>query len=147
MSIKEQLLFDMKEALKSKDVIKKDTIQIVRAGVLQIEKDEQKELTEAEVLQVITKEVKKRIDVLPDYEKNNRMDKIETINKQLEILRGYLPKQLTKEELTEIVNETIKECNATSMKDMGAVMNVLKEKTTGKADNKLVSQIVRECLK
>lgn len=146
MSLKEQLLADMKSAMKEKNTIQKDTVQIVRAGILQIEKDEHIELDDERILEVISREVKKRKDVLPDYIKSGREDLINDINKQLEILNGYLPEQLSEEELTVIIEEVIAEVSATSMKDMGSVMNAVLPKVKGKADGKMVSQIIKNKL-
>ena len=94
MSLKETLLQDMKTAMKEKDTIRKNTVQLIRSGVLQIEKDKQIELDDEGVLDVIAKELKKRRDSLPDFEKSGRADLIENLNKEIEVLLGYLPKQL-----------------------------------------------------
>lgn len=147
MSLKEQLLADLKEAMKSKDTILKDTIQMVRAGILQIEKDKKIELEDDGVLEVIAKEIKKCNDVLPDFEKSGRQDLIDEVNKKISILKSYLPKQLTVDEINEIVLCAIKEVNASSIKDMGLVMNLVSSKTKGVADGKTVSEIVKNCLK
>lgn len=146
MSLKEQLFADLKEAMKQKDNILKDTIQMVRAGILQIEKDKKIELEDDGVLEVIAKEIKKCNDVLPDFEKSGRQDLIDELNQKLTILKSYLPEQLTIEQLNEIVLCVIKEVNASSMKDMGKVMNIASEKTKGRADSKTISEIVKNCL-
>ena len=86
MSLKETLLQDMKEAMKNKDTVRKNTVQLIRAGVLQIEKDKQIELDDEGVLDVIAKELKKRRDSLPDFEKIGRADLIENLNKEIEVL-------------------------------------------------------------
>ena len=95
MSLKETLLQDLKAAMKDKDTIRKNTIQLVRAGVLQIEKDNHVELDDDGVLDVIAKELKKRRDSLPEFEKSGRTDLIDNLNKEIEVLLGYLPEQLT----------------------------------------------------
>ncbi len=146
MSLKEQLFADLKEAMKQKDNILKDTIQMVRAGILQIEKDQKIELEDDGVIEVIIKEIKKCNDVLPDFEKSGRQDLIDELNKKLTILKSYLPKQLSVEEINEIVLCAIKETNASSMKDMGKVMGLVSDRTKGKADNKIVSEIVKSFL-
>ncbi len=146
MSLKEQLFADLKEAMKQKDNILKDTIQMVRAGILQIEKDQKIELEDDGVIEVIIKEIKKCNDVLPDFEKSGRQDLIDELNKKLTILKSYLPKQLSVEEINEIVLCAIKETNASSMKDMGKVMGLVSDRTKGKADNKTVSEIVKSFL-
>ena len=147
MSLKETLLQDMKIAMKEKDTIRKNTVQLIRSGVLQIEKDKQIELDDEGVLDVIAKELKKRRDSLPDFEKSGRADLIENLNKEIEVLLGYLPKQLTEDEIKEIVASAVAESGATTMKDMGKVMALVTPKVKGRADNKIVSGFVKELLK
>ena len=146
MSLKERLLQDMKDAMKAKDTVRKNTVQLVRSGVLQIEKDKKIELDDEGVLDVIAKELKKRRDSLPEFEKSGRTDLIENLNKEREVLLGYLPEQLTEEEIQVIVDETIKEVQAESMKDMGKVMAAVTPKVKGRADNKIVSNYVKKLL-
>lgn len=146
MSLKEKLFNDLKQAMKDKDTILKDTIQMVRAGILQIEKDSKIELDDDGVIDVIFKEIKKSNDVLPDFEKSGRQDLIDDLNKKLNILKSYLPIQLTEDEIKEIVLYAINKSNASSVKDMGKVMSIVTEKTRGRADNKVVSEIVKDFL-
>lgn len=147
MSLKEQLFNDLKTAMKEKDSLKKEVIQIVRAGVLQIEKDNKIEnLDDDSVLSVISKEIKKINDVMPDFEKAGRQDLVDEANKKIELLKAYLPEQLSEAEIEEIIAETIKEVAAQSIRDMGKVMGSVTAKTKGKADNKLVSTIVKKLL-
>ena len=146
MSLKERLLQDMKDAMKAKDTVRKNTVQLIRSGVLQIEKDNKIELDDEGVLDVIAKELKKRRDSLPEFEKSGRTDLIENLNKEIEVLLGYLPEQLTEEEIQVIVDETIKEVQAESMKDMGKVMAAVTPKVKGRADNKIVSNYVKKLL-
>ena len=114
MSLKEQLLQDMKEAMKEKDTIRKNTVQLVRSGILQIEKDKQIELDDEGILDVIAKELKKRRDSIPDFEKSGRTDLLEGLNKEIEVLLGYLPKQLTEDEIKSIVEEAVAESGAST---------------------------------
>lgn len=146
MSLKETLLQDMKEAMKNKDTVRKNTVQLIRAGVLQIEKDKQIELDDEGVLDVIAKELKKRRDSLPDFEKSGRADLIENLNKEIEVLLGYLPQQLTEDEIKVIVEEAVNATGASSMKDMGKVMGLITPKVKGRADNKIVSTFVKQML-
>ena len=146
MSLKETLLQDLKAAMKDKDTIRKNTIQLVRAGVLQIEKDNHVELDDDGVLDVIAKELKKRRDSLPEFEKSGRTDLIDNLNKEIEVLLGYLPEQLTEDEIQKIVEETIAETGASTMKDMGKVMGAGSSKVTGRADNRVVSGYVKKLL-
>ncbi len=143
MSLKETLMDDLKIAMKEKDVIRKNTVQMVRSAVLQFEKDNKVELSDEGVIEVIAKELKRRRDVLPEYEKSGREDLIADINREIEILLAYLPKQLTKEELEEIISEAIAEVGATSMKDMGKIMGAVMPKTKGRADGKMINEIVK----
>ncbi len=144
--MKEELLNDLKEAMKNKDTIKKDTITCLRAAILQVEKDTQKTLTEEEMSAIVAKEVKKRKESIEDYVKGGREDIVENLNKEIEILSKYLPEQLTKEEIEALVLEAISNTGAASPKEMGKVMQYLRPKTAGKADGKMVSDIVKEKL-
>ena len=144
--LKEKLLNDLKQAMKDKDEIRKNTVQGVRAAILQIEKDKGIETTDEMIIDIIAKETKKRKDAAPDFEKSGREDLIEKNNKEIEILMEYLPKQLSKDEIEEIVKEVISNCNATSMKDMGMVMKGAKEKIGAGADGKTINEIVKSLL-
>ena len=146
MSLKERLFDELKESMKSRDTVKKDIIQMVRAGILQVEKDSKEVLDDSGVTSVVAKELKKLNDVLPDYIKSGRQDKIDEIKRKIEILKSYLPEQLTEAEIQKVVSEAITSVGATSMKDMGAVMKTVTEKVKGAADNKVVSEIVRKTL-
>ena len=144
--LKEQLASDLKDAMKAKDEIKKNAVQMVRAGVLQVEKDKKITLDDEGIIEVVAKEVKKRKDVLPDFEKAGRADLIEATQREIEILTKYLPSQLTEEELDKIVSETVSETGASSMKDMGKVMSALMPKVKGRADWKTVNELVKKHL-
>ena len=146
MDIKETLMQDLKAAMKDKDTIRKNTVTMIRSAILQFEKDNLTELDEEGVLEIIAKELKKRRDVLPEYEKSGRDDLIGDINREIEILLAYLPAQLTKEELEVIVSDAIAETGATSMKDMGKIMATVMPKTKGRADGKMINAIVKEKL-
>ena len=146
MSLKETLFQDLKTAMKDKDTVRKNTIQLVRAGVLQIEKDNHVELDDDGVLDVIAKELKKRRDSLPEFEKSGRTDLIDNLNKEIEVLLGYLPEQVTEDEIQKIVEETIAETGAATMKDMGKVMGAVSSKVKGRADNRVVSGYVKKLL-
>ena len=144
--LKEKLLEDLKIAMKEKDTIRKNVIQMMRAAILQVEKDKQIELGDEQILEIIAKEAKKRKDSIPDYEKSGRQDLLENINKELEIIADYLPKQLTKEEIKEKVLVIIKETGAQTIKDMGKVMKAAKEQMGATADGKTINEIVKELL-
>ena len=143
MGIKQDLMAALKEAMQNKDTLKKDTITMLRAAILQVEKDGQKELSESEMQAIVAKEVKKRKESIVDFEKGGREDLVEQTNKEIEILANYLPEQLSEAQVVELVVATISAVGATGMKDMGKVMGALREKTAGKADGKLVSDVVK----
>lgn len=146
MSLKEKLLEDMKTAMKDKDQIRKDTVIMVRSAILQVEKDNRLTLDQEGILEVIAKEVKKRKDTLPEYEKSNRQDLIDKLKKEIEILLAYLPEQLSEQQLEEIVKQTITETGASSIRDMGKLMQAVLAKVKGRADGKMVNQIARKYL-
>jgi uncharacterized protein YqeY len=137
---------DFKDAMKDKNEIKKNTIMMIRAAILQIEKDTQKELDETAVTEVIAKELKKRKDSIGDFEKSGRQDLLSQLNEEIIIIKGYLPEELPAEELENIIKETITEVGATSMKDMGKVMQAVKGKTAGRAEGKVINEIVKRML-
>ena len=142
--IKEELLKELKEAMQNKDILKKETITMLRAAILQVEKDSQKDLSESEIEAIVAKEVKKRKESIVDFEKGGREDLVKQTNLEIEILSKYLPEQLTEDEIKKLTLEAISKVEALSMKDMGKVMGILREQTQGKADGKLVSDIVKE---
>ena len=146
MSLKEQLAADLKSAMKDKDVIRKNVVQLIRSGVLQIEKDKKVTLDDEGVLDVIAKQLKQRRDSLPDYEKSGREDLISELKTEMDILMGYLPKQLTREELEEIVKAAVAETGASTIKDMGKIMACVMPKTKGRADGKVINEIARSFL-
>lgn len=143
MDIKERLMEDLKLSMKEKDTVRKNAVQSTRAAILQYEKDNKVTLSDDEVIVVIAKEVKKRKDALPDYEKSGRDDLIADLKREIEVLTAYLPSQLSKEELEEIVVECIKKVDAQSMKDMGKIMAEVMPKVQGRADGRAVNEIVK----
>ncbi len=144
--LKEKLLEDLKSAMKEKDEIKKNTVQMVRAAILQVEKDKGITLEDNQVLDIIAKESKKRKDSLADFEKSGREDLISGVKKEIEILAEYLPKQLSKEEITTIVKQIIEQTGATTMKEMGIIMKEAKAKMGASADGKTINEVVKELL-
>lgn len=146
MSLKEQLFADLKTAMKEKDTLKKDTVQLIRSGILQFEKDNKVELDDEGVMEIITKQLKSRRDSLPDFVKSGREDLIEKLNKEIEILLSYLPEQLSEDEIAKIVEEAIAETGAASVKDMGKVMGIVNPKLKGRADMKVVGALVKKLL-
>ena len=123
-----------------------DTVQLIRSGILQYEKDNKVELDDEGVLDIITKQLKSRRDSLPDYQKSGREDLIEKLNKEIEILLGYLPEQLSEDEIAKIVEEAIAATGAASVKEMGKVMGIVNPKVKGRADMKVVGALVKKLL-
>ena len=146
MSLKEQLFADLKTAMKEKDTLKKDTVQLIRSGILQYEKDNKVELDDEGVLDIISKQLKSRRDSLPDFIKSGREDLIEKLNKEIEILLSYLPEQLSEDEIQKIVEEAIAATGAASVKEMGKVMGIVNPKLKGRADMKVVGALVKKML-
>ncbi len=147
MALKKQLLADLKSAMKAKDKVRKSTITLIRAAILQEEKDKQIEnLEDSDIEAIISKQYKQRKDSLKEFEKAGREDLVDQTKAEMAIIKDYLPKQLTSEEIASIVEDTIQETGAESMKDMGKVMKSVMPKVKGKADGKVVNQIVREKL-
>ena len=144
--LKEKLMEDLKESMKNKDVIRKNTIQMVRAAILQIEKDKGIEVEDDKILDIISKEVKSKKEVLKDFEKAERQDLIDQTNQEIAILQEYLPKQLSREEVKVEVEKIISEIGATSMKDMGAIMKEAKAKMGASAEGKTINEVAKEIM-
>ena len=144
--MKEELLKALKEAMKEKDELKKDTITMLRAAILQVEKDDKKVLTQSEMEAIVATQIKSRKESLDDYKKANRDDIVSKIEKEIEILTEYLPEQLTLEEIKKLVSEAIEKTGAASPRDMGKIMQEIRPKIAGKADGKVVSDMVKQML-
>jgi hypothetical protein len=144
--LKEKLLEDLKNSMKEKNVNRKNVIQMVRAAILQIEKDQNIELDDSRIMEIIAKEEKKREDALNEYKKAERQDLVEQIEEEIKVLEEYLPKKMPREELEEKIKTIVEKVEATSMKDMGKVMKAAKEEIGLAADGKTLNEIVKEIL-
>ena len=144
--LKEKLLEDLKQSMKEKNTNRKNVVQMVRAGILQVEKDKGIQLEDAQVLEIIAKELKKRKDSLADFEKANREDLINQVNEEIRVLEEYLPKQLSDEELELKIQEIITKVGATTIKDLGMVMKEAKTEIGAQADGKRINEVVRKLL-
>lgn len=144
--MKERLLDDLKEAMKNKDIITKNTIQSIRASILQEEKDKQIELDNAGIEAIIMKEKKKRVDALEQFKKANREDLINQTEHEIKILEGYLPEQMSEEDIEFEVARIINEVDAQSIKDLGIVMRAAKQELGNSVDGRLLSEIVKRKL-
>ncbi|WP_066367878.1 GatB/YqeY domain-containing protein [Neobacillus fumarioli] len=147
MSLLERLNNDMKQAMRNKEKDKLSVIRMIKAS-LQNEaiKLGVKELSEADELTVLSRELKQRKDSLHEFEKANRPELVEKLRTEISIVELYMPKQLSEEELTDIVKQTIQEVGASSKADMGKVMAAIMPKVKGKADGSLVNKFVQQHL-
>ena len=132
--------------MKEKNTLRKNVVQMIRAAILQVEKDKQIELNDDQILEIIAKESKKRKDSLGDFEKSGREDLINQVKEEIAIIGEYLPKELSIEEIEAIVKEVIEETGAESMKDMGKVMKGAKEKIGPRADGRTINEVVKSLL-
>lgn len=147
MTLKERLTNDFKEAMKAKDGIRKNTINLARAAIKQYEVDHREDLDDQGVLNILTKQVKMRKDALSDFEKAGRTDLLENYNKEIEILMEYLPKQLSDEEITEIVKTTASELGIEGGKqNLGKLIGAVMPKVKGVADGGNVKKIIEAFL-
>lgn len=144
--MKETLLGDMKEAMRNHDTITKNTIQSIRASILQEEKDKQIEVTDRDIENIIMKEKKKRQDALEQFKKANRDDLIMQTEREIQILEGYLPEQISIEDLELEVAKIINQVDAHSIKDIGIVMRAAKEQFENQVDGKELSEVVKRKL-
>ena len=144
--LKEKLMEDLKESMKTKDTVRKNTVQMVRASILQIEKDKGIKIEDDKILEIIAKEVKSKKDALSDFEKAGRQDLIDQTNAEIKILQEYLPEQLSEEKIKEELQKIIAELGATSMKDMGNIMKEAKAKMGASADGKTINEIAKKIM-
>lgn len=147
MTLKERLAADFKDAMKAKDEIRKNTINLARAAIKQVEVDTREELDEEGILSILSKQVKMRKDALADFEKAGRTDLIEAYNKEIKVLEEYLPEQLSPQALAEIIKNTAEELGIEGGKqNMGKLMGAVMPKVKGVADGGLVRKIIEEFL-
>ena len=146
MTLKEKLLAHMKEALRSKDSIRLNTIRSLISATKNQEIDLRRELQDEEVLSLITREVKKRKEASSLYKQGDRTDLMEKEDQEQLILQAYLPEQVSEEVLRKRIQEVIEETGADGMKDFGKIMKVLVPEFKGKADNALIKDLAGEFL-
>ena len=139
-----QILEDLKLAMKNQDKERLSVIRMVKGSIQMSELNKKHELSDEEVIDVISKEIKSRKDSINEFKKGSREDLVQKTQSEIDILSEYLPKQLTEEELNEIINKVFDEVKPESSKDMGKIMKTLKPKVNGKTDMGLVSKIVKE---
>ena len=144
--MRNQILEDLKAAMKAQDKMKLAVIRMVKSAMQMEELNKKRELTDDEVIDVISKQIKTRKDSIKEFEKGSREDLIEATSKEIDILTAYLPKQLTDEEVMEIIEKVFAEIKPESGKDMGKIMKAVTPLVKGKADMGKVSSIIREKL-
>lgn len=148
MSLKERLSADFKEALKTKDEIKKNVVNMARAAIKQYEVDHREELDDEGIIEVLTKQVKMRKDALADFEKAGRTDLLDVYKAEIEVLQTYLPAQMTEDEVRAVVVKTMEEQGISpEKKNMGAVMKAVMPQVKGKADGGIVKKVVDSIMK
>ena len=146
MTLKERLKTDLKNAMKEKDIVKRDSIRSINTMIKQIEVDERKSLNDDEVISLILKGIKQREDAKEQYKNGSRDDLVQIEQEQIDIFTLYIPKQLTDDELQTAIQDIIDEVGATSMKDMGKIMNPAKQKVGATADGKRINEMVKKLL-
>lgn len=132
--------------MKEKDAITKNTIQMIRAAILQTEKDKQIELDDNGILEIISKQVKQKNDALEQFEKADRQDLVEQTKLEINILKEYLPKQLSREEVEQIVVDLSRTLGIFDMKGMGTLIKSAKAKIGAGSDGKTISEVVKKVL-
>ena len=148
MSLSERLTEDMKAAMKSGPAgkVRLDTIRFLRAALKNVEIDKKAPLSDEDVLGIISKQVKQLKDSIDEFEKGGRPDLIDKAKAEIEVLSGYLPQQMSEAEVRDLARQIIAEVGAQGPKEMGKVMGPLVARTKGRADGKLVQQVVKELL-
>lgn len=146
MSLYDRLQTDITAAMRSGDALRRDTLRMATNAAYQVEKRNQRPLTDDEVLAVLTREVKTRRESVDAYTKAGRQDLADKEQAEIAILSEYLPQPLTDEEISALVEEAISATGATSARDLGKVMGWLSPRTRGRADGKVVSGLVAQAL-
>jgi uncharacterized protein YqeY len=146
MSLEERLVEEMKQAMKSNDKLRLSTIRMIRSASKNKEIELRKKLEDEDVVKVIQAMVRKGEESVEQFQTGGRMDLVEKEKKEIEILKSFLPQPLSQEEILKIIDQSIQETQASSLKDIGKVMKSVMPKIGGKADGKLINQLVKERL-
>ena len=147
LSLSEQIMSDMKEAMKARDKVRLNTVRMIKSALMNEKIKAGHDLTAEEELTVLSREKKQREESIEEFTKANRKDLADETKQELAIVESYLPKQMTQEELNQAVSSAIAEANAQGKSDFGKVMKILMPKIKGKADGKAASDVVRKQLK
>lgn len=146
MVLKEQLTEDMKTALKAGDKLRLSTVRMMLSEVKNAEIAKRGELTDEEAAAVVAREARMRREAIEEFGKGGRQDLVDKETHELAVIQGYMPEQISSDEVRKIVADTIEEVGATTPADLGKVMGRLMPKVKGKADGKMINQLVREML-
>lgn len=146
MNLDKDLLEDMKRSMKEGDKVRVETVRGLRAQLKNAQISKGKELSDEDMIQVLSSAAKKRKESIEQFKAVGRDDRADTEQKELDIIYEYLPKQLDEKQIAELVDSVVAEVKPTSMADMGKVMGIIMPKVKGQADGKLVQQIVRDKL-
>jgi uncharacterized protein YqeY len=146
MTLKEQIKHDIKEAMRAKETAKRDTLRNIHAAIKQIEVDERRDLSDADVEKILMKYAKQREDAIVQFREAGRDDLVAKDETELALGMSYLPEPMSDEELEEILKKVIAETGASSMKDMGKVMGAAKSAVGSRADGGRINQIVKKLL-
>ena len=144
--MKERILKDMVSAMKSQDKLRLSVLRMVKGAIQLEEINKKSELTDDDVIGVLSKQIKTRKESIVEFEKGNRLDLIEQTNKEIDILNEYMPAQLSEEEVNKIIDDAFSKVNPTSQSDMGKIMGIITPLLKGKADMSSVSKKVKEKL-
>ena len=145
--LEEKILGDYKEAMKAKDSLKSSVLSFLRAEMINLANSKKKSrLDDSESIAVVKKQIKQRQDSIEQFTKGGRIEMAQKEEKEMEILKGYLPPELSADEVKRIIEEVILDAGASGIKDMGRVMKEVNARIAGQADGRLVSDLVREKL-
>lgn len=146
MDLKSRLNQDLKEAMKAKDEVKLRTVRMLLAAIKNFEVEQMRPVTDEEILQIMSKEIKKRQEAIEMYEKGNRQDLAQAERLEVQIIQSYMPQQMGEGEIRELAKKIITELGLSSPKDVGTAMKAIMPHVKGRADGKLVNKIVSELL-
>lgn len=146
MGLEDRLMEEMKEAMKSNDKLRLSTIRMVRSAIKNKEIEQRGKLDDEGIYKLIQAMVRKGEESIEQFKAGGRMDLVEKERREIEILNSFLPQPMSKEEILSIIDEVVAETQATSLKDMGKVMKSVMPRLGGRADGKLVNQLVKERL-
>lgn len=146
MSIKERLDTDLKDAMRAGDAVRRETIRMLRSAVKYAEIEWQREASDEDVQTIVAREIKKRNEAIESFQKGKREDLVAKEQAELNILKQYLPEQLSREQIVEVVQRIVSESGASGISQLGPVMRQAMAQLKGKADGRLVNEVVREVL-